>query len=67
MNFPGSALVPVPIMPLPIMTAGKWPPRIQPGTPLRPVIHRYPAGLIIQLRAPPPIIDPPKYRPIMDR
>ena len=63
MNFPGSAL----IMPLPIMKAGKRPPRNQPGTPLTPVIHRYPAGLIIQLRAPPPIIDPPKYRPIMDR
>ncbi len=65
MNFPGS--VPVPIMPLPIMKAGNRPPRIQPGTRVMPVIHRYPAGLIIQPRDPPPIIEPPKTLPIIDR
>src|SRR5437762_9837832 len=47
MIFPGSALVP-------IMAPGRVPPRIQPGALVPPVIHWYPAALIIQ---PPP--DPP--------
>jgi hypothetical protein len=41
MTVPGSVLVP-------IMKPGRVPPRIQPGAPVPPVIHWYPAWLIIQ-------------------
>src|SRR5215831_11404983 len=57
MTLPGS--VPAPIIPVPIMADGNAP-VIQPGevVPL-PVIHRYPAWLIIQPLDEPPIMDPP--------
>ena len=44
MIFPGSVPVPVPIM-----EPGRVPPVIQPGALVPPVIHWYPASLIIQL------------------
>jgi hypothetical protein len=40
MIFPGSVLVP-------IMEAGRVPPRIQPGAPMPPVIHWYPAAGVL--------------------
>src|SRR5262245_10828403 len=49
--------------PLPIMAAGSLPPRIQPGAPVPPIIHRYPAAPIIQCQDRPPIIEPPIIEP----
>src|SRR5487761_1046320 len=53
-TVPGS----VPAEP-PIIEAGRVPPRIQPGVLAAPVIHWYPAWLIIQPSVGPPIIPPP--------
>jgi hypothetical protein len=53
MIFPGS-------VPVPIMADGRLPPRIQPGAFVPPVIHWYPAVLIICPADEPPIIVPPE-------
>src|SRR5579875_231212 len=49
MTVPGSLLPP-------IMEEGRVPPRIQPGAPVPPFIHWYPAWLIIQPEDEPPIM-----------
>jgi len=56
MTVPGS-------VPVPIMVPGRVPPRIQPGLPVPPVIHWYPARLIIQPPPDPPIIVRRSSRP----
>ena len=52
MTLLGSVLVPM-------IDPGRRPPRIQPGALAPPIIHRYPARLIIQPPGEPPIIEPP--------